>query len=278
MDQAEALGHQLEAQPAALYGTGQRFLLLRQAGRVAEAENAVRYQAARWPVLLTFQCMIALLLADTGRADEAIALLDDLLPGRNPAAPRDSLWLANTAMLAEAAARLGHADHVAAAHQALAPYAGRIAVQGVTGWLGSVDHYLALTSTTLGNWDEAQTRFRAALTLHQAWGATPFITAILRGYADMLRRRDRPGDRQRAARLMPTQIRPAEVNFSGSAPLTDREQQVLRLLADGASNKEIARQLTLSVHTVERHIANIYSKIGVRNRAEATAYALNAAR
>jgi DNA-binding NarL/FixJ family response regulator len=65
---------------------------------------------------------------------------------------------------------------------------------------------------------------------------------------------------------------------SASSPLTRREQQVLQLLAQGASNKEIATQLTLSVHTVERHIANIYSKIGARNRADATAYALSTSR
>ena len=48
----------------------------------------------------------------------------------------------------------------------------------------------------------------------------------------------------------------------------------LHLLASGGSNKEIARRLSLSVHTVERHIANMYRKIGARNRADATAYSL----
>ncbi|MGI5836474.1 MAG: helix-turn-helix domain-containing protein, partial [Chloroflexota bacterium] len=56
--------------------------------------------------------------------------------------------------------------------------------------------------------------------------------------------------------------------------LTAREVDVLRLLAGGMTNSQIAQQLVLSVRTVERHIANIYKKIGVHNRAEATAYAL----
>ena len=56
--------------------------------------------------------------------------------------------------------------------------------------------------------------------------------------------------------------------------LSDREVDVLRLLAGGDSNAEIARRLTLSVHTVERHVANIYRKIDARGRADATAYAL----
>jgi DNA-binding NarL/FixJ family response regulator len=56
--------------------------------------------------------------------------------------------------------------------------------------------------------------------------------------------------------------------------LTDREIEVLRLLAGGGSNREIADRLVLSVRTVERHITNIYAKIGARGKADATAYAL----
>ena len=56
--------------------------------------------------------------------------------------------------------------------------------------------------------------------------------------------------------------------------LSPRELQVLRLLAAGESNSQIARRLGLSTHTVERHVANLYRKIGARGRAGATAYAL----
>jgi pimeloyl-ACP methyl ester carboxylesterase/DNA-binding CsgD family transcriptional regulator len=56
--------------------------------------------------------------------------------------------------------------------------------------------------------------------------------------------------------------------------LTPRELDVLRLLAAGEANQAIARRLGLSVHTVERHVANIYRKIDARGRADATAYAL----
>jgi DNA-binding NarL/FixJ family response regulator len=58
--------------------------------------------------------------------------------------------------------------------------------------------------------------------------------------------------------------------------LTAREAEVLRLVAAGRTNKEIASELVLSVHTVERHLANAYRKISVRNRADATAYVLRA--
>jgi non-specific serine/threonine protein kinase len=65
---------------------------------------------------------------------------------------------------------------------------------------------------------------------------------------------------------------------AGRSPATDRltprETEILRLVAGGATNKEIASHLHLSVATVERHVFNIYSKIGARGRAEATAFAI----
>jgi DNA-binding CsgD family transcriptional regulator len=56
-----------------------------------------------------------------------------------------------------------------------------------------------------------------------------------------------------------------------AAPLTERELQIARLISEGASNPEIARQLFLSRKTVERHVSNLLKKVGVRNRAELAA-------
>jgi DNA-binding NarL/FixJ family response regulator len=58
--------------------------------------------------------------------------------------------------------------------------------------------------------------------------------------------------------------------------LSPRETEVLRLVAHGLSNDDIAAQLVLSVRTVERHVANVYAKIGASgrtSRARATAWA-----
>ena len=55
--------------------------------------------------------------------------------------------------------------------------------------------------------------------------------------------------------------------------LTDRELEVLRQLSAGATNKAIAAELVLSVRTVDRHVSNIFAKLGVSSRAAATAYA-----
>jgi ATP/maltotriose-dependent transcriptional regulator MalT len=57
------------------------------------------------------------------------------------------------------------------------------------------------------------------------------------------------------------------------AGLTEREVEVLRLIAAGKSNSEIASELYLSVKTVSRHLSNIFTKIGVTSRAGATAFA-----
>ena len=59
------------------------------------------------------------------------------------------------------------------------------------------------------------------------------------------------------------------------ARLSPQEERILALVAEGKTNKEIAAALVVSVPTVQRHIANIYGKIGARGRADATAYAIS---
>jgi LuxR family maltose regulon positive regulatory protein len=56
-------------------------------------------------------------------------------------------------------------------------------------------------------------------------------------------------------------------------PLSQRELEVLRLIVDGATNKEIAHELVLTVNTVKRHISNIFGKLDASNRAQAIARA-----
>ena len=55
--------------------------------------------------------------------------------------------------------------------------------------------------------------------------------------------------------------------------LTDRESEVLRLLAQGKANKEIAAELTIGEKTVKTHVSNILSKLGVQSRTQAALYA-----
>jgi DNA-binding NarL/FixJ family response regulator len=60
---------------------------------------------------------------------------------------------------------------------------------------------------------------------------------------------------------------------AASAGLTRREVEVLRLIAAGRSNRQIADELFLSERTVARHVSNILGKLGLANRASATAFA-----
>jgi LuxR family maltose regulon positive regulatory protein len=56
-------------------------------------------------------------------------------------------------------------------------------------------------------------------------------------------------------------------------PLTERELEVLRLLAEGASNATIADALVVAVGTVKKHVFNVCSKLGAQNRTQAVARA-----
>ena len=66
------------------------------------------------------------------------------------------------------------------------------------------------------------------------------------------------------------------VESNGASPLTRRETEVLRLVAAGLSNREIASSLVLSEHTVHRHVANILRRLGQSSRAAAAAHATRA--
>lgn len=58
------------------------------------------------------------------------------------------------------------------------------------------------------------------------------------------------------------------------AQLTPREREILKLLAAGASNSQIAQKLVISVYTVKNHVHNILEKLGIENRTQLAAYAL----
>jgi len=110
--------------------------------------------------------------------------------------------------------------------------------------------------------------------------------ALRAGASGFLLKRARPDEVVRAIRLLaagdsllfPSAIRelaarhaPAASSGSGldGAGLTDREAQVLRLVAQGLSNAEIAAQLVVSAETVKTHVAHVLTKLGARDRTQA---------
>jgi DNA-binding NarL/FixJ family response regulator len=78
-----------------------------------------------------------------------------------------------------------------------------------------------------------------------------------------------------AARLM-REVRAPEGSQLQTEPLTEREAEVLKLIARGKANKQIARQLFIGEATVKSHVHSILSKLNVRSRTQAALYAANA--
>ncbi|HEX2739983.1 MAG TPA: LuxR C-terminal-related transcriptional regulator [Rubrobacter sp.] len=106
---------------------------------------------------------------------------------------------------------------------------------------------LGLACSALGDHDTAELELEAARSSFSDLGAAPDLARV-----DSLSRRAPSGD------------------IHG---LTPRELQVLRLVAAGETNKAIAAGLVLSERTVDRHVSNIFAKLGVSSRTAATAYA-----
>ena len=102
---------------------------------------------------------------------------------------------------------------------------------------------------------------------------TEELFELLRG----VHRGEAPISRLMAARILDEFARLAQretwVPFSGES-LTPREREVLQLVAEGATNKEIASQLFIAENTVKNHLRSILAKLHLGNRAEAAAYAL----
>jgi ATP/maltotriose-dependent transcriptional regulator MalT len=66
----------------------------------------------------------------------------------------------------------------------------------------------------------------------------------------------------------------SETDETVAALLSPREREALRLLAEGLSNKQMARRLNVSENTIKTHLANVYGKLGVNSRTQAIAQAV----
>lgn len=100
---------------------------------------------------------------------------------------------------------------------------------------------------------------RRAIALLERLGAQPAVEAVRRQM------------RQRGLQGIPRGVRPS--TRSNQAGLTSRQMEVLRLLAEGLSNVEMARRLSTSLKTVEHHVSAVLAKLGARSRAQAVATA-----
>jgi DNA-binding CsgD family transcriptional regulator len=159
----------------------------------------------------------------------------------------------------------------------------------------AIDRVLGLLAQTMGQPDVAAVHFKDALVFCRKAGARSELAWTCYDYANLLQE---TGQNQKALTLldealaistdlgMKPLVEKAQVLKVQAeaqqcktpiypANLTRRQVEVLQLIAEGKTNREIAQDLVLSQRTVQRHVADIYVKIGSRNRSEATAFVLS---
>ncbi|MFF8604764.1 LuxR C-terminal-related transcriptional regulator [Streptomyces sp. NPDC015346] len=274
---AEVMVDSLEAAAEAHYAAGE---IRRRQGRLDEAavSYAHAHELGRIP-----QPGLALLRLAQGKADAAVTGLRLALACQSD--PRHDL-IGRARLLAaqmEVALAVGDVDGAATA------VAGLAALAPDTPLLGAMADS-ARGALALARREPAQRSLRRAL---GAWLELriPYEAAQVRM---LLAAADRAAGDEEAARL---ELAAARATFErlGAAPdarraaallagrpgprgalpggLTSREAEVLRLVAAGSTNKDIARTLVISEHTVARHLNNIFAKLHVTSRAAATAYA-----
>jgi DNA-binding CsgD family transcriptional regulator/tetratricopeptide (TPR) repeat protein len=233
-------------------------------------------EKAAW-LSLGFAALAAQAFASAGEVDRAREVLGHILPALEAGYPRNpDIALAGGAVWELRASDLA---------ERLLPFAVELNDGGGHElYMTSIELTVARLSAVAGRFDQAVDYFgRARVTLDRR--DQRVLRAIV-DYDEALARlaHKQPG----AARLLAVATarfeelgmrewsrRAALVEVpDGELPdrLTAREAEVLRRVALGRSNKEIAGELVISVHTVERHVQNAYRKISARNRAEASTY------
>jgi DNA-binding CsgD family transcriptional regulator len=296
--QARALAEQIQSRNAHVYFTVLMLALRRDQGRIEDLfalEREFQMLKVQQPTDRAQYAVHAMLHAELGNWEEARRELERFAETGFDGIARDWLMIPTLMFLASACAFLGNVERAEPLYALLRPFARRFNTDA--GCLGAVARPLGLLATTMGKWDLAVEHFEDAIALNQRIGALPTVAHTHDAYARMLARRGHRDDVRRAreqaqlARCLYARFDMAydvaRIDaFLAALPecaespptypdgLTAREVEVLQLLADGRSNREIAEKLVLSVRTVERHITNLYAKIDAHGKADATSYAL----
>ncbi|HET9768013.1 MAG TPA: LuxR C-terminal-related transcriptional regulator, partial [Thermoanaerobaculia bacterium] len=209
---------------------------------------------------------------DAGRPQAAVELVERYLrqlPDRERLARLPALQL-----LIEAQAAQGDIAAAEAALAELSEIARRLDVPAPRAMVTLAEGTVACAA---GDHDRGRRRFEDAVLAFSRLGA-PYEAArarqaLARCLTALGRADDAAGERQRAREELSALGVTVAAPPAGAARLTARELEVIRLVARGLSNKQIASKLRLSEHTVHRHVGNILTRLDLPSRSAAVAYA-----
>ena len=270
----ELLPHKPQGAAEASYGVGE---VLRRRGDLAGAEQAfVRAQQLGWEP----QPGMALLRLAQGRVEAAAAALRSALASHTVDRFGRARLLAAQVEVGIAAGALDDAGHAARELVTIADGLSSAVVRATASMAqgalqlaaGSPAAALEQLRGALHGWRELQLPYEEA-TARLLIGTTQRMLGDEEG-ADRGRRRPSGFERLGAAVDVRHAATLLQRGRASQRMLTDREVEVLRLVAAGKHNRDIAGALHLSEHTVARHMQNILAKLGVSSRAAATSSAL----
>lgn len=199
----------------------------------------------------------------------------------------EAQWPMELVFMLEAALELGNREAVHTLRPFVARYAGKnLAAGQFVALFGSADRYLARIAALGGDSDAAERHFATAVAMDRRMGAPVHVAETLARYALFAASADRADDARRLAaeaRDIAAPIGQSRViglvdsllasSPQGPAGLSDREIDVLRLLAEGLSNRAIGERLYISTNTAANHVRSILLKTGAANRTQAAMYA-----
>jgi class 3 adenylate cyclase/DNA-binding CsgD family transcriptional regulator len=280
----QARQHQMDIDDTDGVFSVQMFAIRREQGRLGEVAPIVRLAAKLNPSEPTWRPGLAVLCAELGMLDEARHEFATMAPDGFASVPRDSMWPCSLTFLAEVCVTVCDVNQAHVLYSALAEFRGLTMMAAFTMNFGPAERLMGSLAALLGRNDDAHEHFVAALLLAENSGSPVWIAQVKYAWAVAL---GDPGgflpdvyvtatslgmttlaDRSRVA--LDALDRPKSAFRDG---LSAREVDVLRLVADGRSNREIGESLFISQHTVANHVRAILQKTGCANRADAAAYA-----